>query len=73
MDKYLTTFDIQLLRDNGFKASESGASWFGIDKTGEAWQAYVVEGDSRITFVGTNDRTSIFMERNRFDELFSDA
>lgn len=70
MDKYLTTFDIPMIREAGFKPSDSGASWFGVDKYGEQWQAYVVEGDSRITFVGTNDRTSVFMERERFEKQF---
>lgn len=73
MDKYLTTLDIPMLREHGFKSSDSGASWFGVAKDGEQWQAYVVDGDSRITFVGTNDRTSVFMDYETFYDKFNHA
>lgn len=72
MDDYMTGLDIPLLSDYGFEPGQSGASWFGIDKTGECWQTYVVEGDSRLTFVGTKDRGSIYMKRAEFERLFGE-
>lgn len=70
---YLTTQDIHLLRTKGFEPGFSGESWFGVDKEGNTWQAYVVEGDLRITFVSSEDRTSVFMERDKFENLFGDV
>ena len=70
MPDYLTIHDIPLLRDKGFAAGFSGTSWFGVDKQGNTWQAYVVDDDQQLTFVDANDRTSIFMERTRFENLF---
>jgi hypothetical protein len=71
MEDYMTAMDIPLLADYGFAPGQSGASWFGTDKTGECWQTYVVEDDTRLTFVGTRDRTSIYMKRSKFEEMFS--
>lgn len=67
---YLTVSDIPLLRERGFTPGFSGTSWFGIDKTGNTWQAYVVDDDNNLTFVDADDRASIFMERDRFENLF---
>lgn len=71
MNNYMTSYDISLLRDYGFVAGSSGTSWFGLDKYGENWQAYVIDGDHKITFVNELDRESITMERNTFEELFN--
>lgn len=70
---YLTISDISLLRDRGFEAGFSGESWFGVDKNGETWQAYIVDEDIRLTFVASNDRTSVFMERDKFEDLFGNG
>ena len=70
MPDYLLVADIPLLRDYGFEAGFSGESWFGIDANDEHWQAYIVEGDQRLTFVRNTDRLSRYMTRETFEELF---
>lgn len=70
MSEYMTAYDLHMLRDYGFTISNSGASWFGEDKYGEHWQAYVIDGDHKITFVNEMDRESITMTRPQYEELF---
>ena len=70
MNPYLTYRDLYLLRDYSFTPGYSGESWFGEDKYGEVWQAYIVEDDSHITFVNEKDRSSVPMTREEFKERF---
>lgn len=70
MTEYLTYRDSQLLRDAAFTLGVTGASWFGTDKDGQGWQAYVIDGDTNITFVPDKTRYSTFMSRAYFQELF---
>lgn len=66
----LNRFDLKLLTDSGFQPSPSGASWFAEDKNNVEWQAYIVEGDHEITFERLEERGSMFLEREQFEELF---
>ncbi len=70
MDEYLQSTDVHLLRSHGFVVGCFGESWFGADKEGHEWQAYVVTGDDRLTFVGP-DRISQYMKREDFIQNFS--
>lgn len=70
MPEYLLVADIPILHDHQFTPGYSGESWFGVDKNDERWQAYVVEGDQRLTFVRDDDRLSRYMTRDTFEELF---
>lgn len=70
MNNPITTEDLELLRERGFTPGWSGESWFGIDKEGNEWQVYGLQGDSLLTFVKDSDRQSFFMERITFEELF---
>ena len=71
MPEYLMVTDIPLLADKGFTPGYSGESWFKEDKERETWQAYIVEGDQRLTFVRSTDRLSRYMARDTFEELFA--
>lgn len=67
---YLLITDLPLLRSCGFEPGFSGTSWFSTAKDGVVWQAYVQDTDPRITFVGGEDRVSVYMTRSTFEELF---
>jgi hypothetical protein len=70
MPDYLTLADLPLLRSKGFEPGFSGESWFGVDSTGMQWQAAAYEKDDRLTFMSTEDRTGVYMDRTTFEELF---
>jgi hypothetical protein len=71
MPDYLLITDLPLLQSRGFVAGFSGESWFGADKNGATWQAYIQDKDPKITFVGPEDRASVYMTRATFEELFA--
>lgn len=71
MSHTLTVFDIPLLRERGFEASDTGASYFATDKDDTDWQAWSDdEADSnkmwfRVTGGGTTELT-----RSQLDDWF---
>jgi hypothetical protein len=70
MPDYLLLTDVPILGEYGFTPGFSGESWFGTDPHDDQWQAYIVEGDQRLTFVRADDRLSRYMTRETFEELF---
>lgn len=76
MREVLNYFDLPILRDAGFKASEfSGSSWYGHDLDGNLWQAYEDEMTGQLLF-HTFPKSALCwtpatsMTREFFDELF---
>lgn len=70
MTEYLTYRDVPLLRGTAFNLSPSGASWFGEDKEGNEWQAFILDGDTEITFRNMETSLSSYLAREDFVEMF---
>ena len=70
----LTTDDLNLLRSSGFEAGPTGHAWYGTDKLGDVWRAYVEDTSDRLLFgvgIGNVWGPSKTMNREDFDEQFN--
>ena len=74
MPEYVQSTDLELLRSTGFTAGWSGNSWFSPkDKEGNFYQCYPIDGDDKMTFAFSNDRSSVYMTLDDFKEKFNGA
>lgn len=71
---YITHRDLTSLRAAGFVPSFSGGSWFGVDKHGTQWQAFLPDDGDAIKFrvlTGRAPGEASIMLRTDFNDTFS--